>query len=323
MTEYSRFFASAVPGQPEYNQPEHAEVLKTIYSSGVLKTLLDELEVIELPAPAMSVRVKTGQAWINGFWYGNDDNLDVELDAADEDLPRIDRIVVRLDTLANFKISTEVLTGEPGAIPAATALTETAAIWEIPLAQVLVGAGVVTIVNANITDERVYATIINGADLTSIQTFINKILTTPVIASLYQDAGKTKTVTMPAASDTLIGKATVDTLTNKRIQKRVYETTSLATLTPEISTYDIFNLTAQAEAINIANHSTSTPASGEMIMVDILPDATPRAITYGTNYVAYSGVALPSTTVASKKMQMLFIWLPVGKYSIVWAGQEA
>ena len=120
-----------------------------------------------------------------------------------------------------------------------------------------------------------------------------------------------------------VGKATTDILTNKRTQKRVYETTSLATLTPEINTYDIFNLTAQAEAINIANHSTSTPAKGEMIMVDILPDATPRAITYGTNYVAKHGVALPSTTVASKRLTMIFMWITAtSKYSIVWTGQE-
>ncbi len=122
----------------------------------------------------------------------------------------------------------------------------------------------------------------------------------------------------------IVSKTVAQTLTNKRTQKRIYETTSLATLTPEISTYDIFNLTAQAEAINIANHATSTPAQGEMIMIDILPDATPRAITYGTNYVAKHGVDLPSTTVASKRLTMIFMWITAtSKYSIVWAGQEA
>jgi hypothetical protein len=142
----------------------------------------------------------------------------------------------------------------------------------------------------------------------------------PVISTITN----TGTLTLPTDTDTLVGKATTDTLTNKRTQKRVYETTSLATLTPEISTYDIFNLTAQAEAINIANHSTSTPVESEMFKVDILPDATPRAITYGTNYVAKHGVALPSVTVASKRLTMIFIWISAtSKYSITWAGQEA
>ena len=113
------------------------------------------------------------------------------------------------------------------------------------------------------------------------------------------------------------------TLTNKRNTKRAYSTTTLATLTPEIDTYDMFSLTAQDQALDIANHVTSTPTAGECILIDITPDATPRDLTYGTNYVAYSGVAKPTTTVASKRMQLLFIWLPVGKYTLAWVGDEA
>jgi len=123
-------------------------------------------------------------------------------------------------------------------------------------------------------------------------------------------------VTVPTISST-------NTVTNKRNQKRVYSTTSLSTLTPEIDTYDVFCLTAQAAALTIANHSTSTPANGEMILIRILDNGTARAISFGTNYVAKAGVALPTTTVLSKNMSMLFIWdSNLSKYNLLSVGQE-
>jgi len=101
--------------------------------------------------------------------------------------------------------------------------------------------------------------------------------------------------------------STTLTWTNKRNQPRVYNTTSTSTLTPEIATYDNFELTAQAAALNIANHSTSTPAAGEKMMIRILDNGTARAITFGTYYRAL-GNALPTTTTASKVMYLGFIW---------------
>lgn len=114
------------------------------------------------------------------------------------------------------------------------------------------------------------------------------------------------------------------TLTNKRITKRVDSQASTDTITPEISTYDIFVRTAQAHALVINNHSSSTPVDGDMMLFEILSDATPREITYGDKYVANAGVALPSTTVASKNLTMLFIWrADLSKWNLLGAGQEA
>ena len=130
-----------------------------------------------------------------------------------------------------------------------------------------------------------------------------------------------ESVVIPSISST-------NTLTNKRHTPRIYTTASIAgtpgVLTPEIDTYDYFELTAQAAALNIANHSTSTPTGGEKMIIAITSDATPRALTYGTNYVAYGGVALPTTTVASKTTTLGFIWnAGLTKWNLVAVAQQA
>ncbi len=50
-------------------------------------------------------------------------------------------------------------------------------------------------------------------DVSTAQTLTNKTLTTPIISSI----SNTGTVTLPTATDTLVGKATTDTFTNKTI----------------------------------------------------------------------------------------------------------
>lgn len=135
-----------------------------------------------------------------------------------------------------------------------------------------------------------------------------------------------RTITLPllTGTDTFVFQAHIQTLTNKRKQPRVYSTTSTATLTPEIDTYDVFHVTAQAEAITIANHSTSTPADGEVILIRFLDNGTARAISHGTNYVAKNGSALLTTTTLGKNSTELFEWnANLSKWNLLASATEA
>jgi len=154
--EYSRFFGGPEGSVPEYTQPQFAEVLKKIFSDGVFSGITNELEVVETDPQALAVRVNTGEGWIQGFWYQNTTFLTKSLAAADPDNDRIDRIVLRLDTVTNFKISVEVLTGTPAGSPEPPELTQTASTYEISLAQVLVAALATSVNDGDITDERDY-----------------------------------------------------------------------------------------------------------------------------------------------------------------------
>ena len=79
--------------------------------------------------------------------------MPVTLATADGVLNRIDRIVVRWD-LTERKISVAVKSSTPATSPVAPALQRDADAYELCLADVLVGAGVTAISQANITDRR-------------------------------------------------------------------------------------------------------------------------------------------------------------------------
>ncbi|MBA7537694.1 hypothetical protein ES705_29963 [subsurface metagenome] len=156
MAFYSRFFGGPEGEEPEYTQVQFAEVLSEIFTNGVFSGVLNKLEVVENDPLSMSVILKSGKGWINGYWCHNTENLVKTIGASDPGLDRIDRIILRLDTVENLEISVEVLEGTPAAEPTPPDLTQNASTWEISLIQVLVGAGVTSVSNANITDEREY-----------------------------------------------------------------------------------------------------------------------------------------------------------------------
>ena len=89
-----------------------------------------------------------------------------------------------------------------------------------------------------------------------------------------------------------------ETLTNKRINPRFLSQTSVATLAPDISAYDQYNLTAQAAALSVSA-PIGTPVDGNKLIFRILDNGTARAITWNATYTVI-GVTLPTTTVANK-----------------------
>jgi hypothetical protein len=146
-------------------------------------------------------------------------------------------------------------------------------------------------------------------DLTTAQTLTNKTLTTPKIVSLYQDSiGGSNLITIPAATDTLIGRATIDTLTNKRITSRVTTIVSNATPTVNTDNCDCVTITALAVAItSMTTNLTGTPTNFQKLIYRIKDDGTGRAITWGASFAA-KGVALPTTTTANKLLTVGFIY---------------
>ena len=88
-------------------------------------------------------------------------------------------------------------------------------------------------------------------------------------------------------------KTAVDALLNARVQT----VTSSATVTAT-STNDIVTITAQAEALTLAN-PTGTFTEGQSLIFRIKDNGTARTIGYGTSFRTI-GVTAPTTTIANK-----------------------
>lgn len=131
-----------------------------------------------------------------------------------------------------------------------------------------------------------------------------------------------RTYTFQDSDDTIVGRATTDTLTNKRINPREVTTASAATVTTDSDVTDIQTITAQAAGLTLAN-PTGTPVQGQALIYRIKDNGTARAITFGANFRAL-GITLPTTTVISKTLYICAIYNSTDtKWDVVSVPQQA
>lgn len=102
----------------------------------------------------MNVKVGTGQAMVRGHYYTTTAEETLTITVSDPSNPRIDNVVLELDPSANT-ILLKVVAGSPNPSPTAPSVVQTdGGIYQLKLAEVLVGAGVTTITSGNVTDTR-------------------------------------------------------------------------------------------------------------------------------------------------------------------------
>lgn len=161
MAESSGFFPS-YNGDRRYFTSFFAEYFADFISNGIYPNPSTQCQV--LANNDMTLTLKPGNAYINGYRYKNDSDKSLSIETADGVLKRIDRIVLRY-TVLNREIKAYVKKGTFASSPVAPSLQRDADMWELGVADIYIANGAVSISQANITDLRlnnIYCGIVHG-----------------------------------------------------------------------------------------------------------------------------------------------------------------
>lgn len=156
MAETSGFFNAEVLADGSYDRTYAAEQFAKYFSkfigNGIFVTPASQLKVIPKTGE-LAILVQAGSGYINGYWYDNSSTVSKQLQIASGTQSRIDRVVLRWSVL-NRDITLDILTGSPSSAPSAPSVTRDANVYELALADIVVGVGVTEVKEANITDLR-------------------------------------------------------------------------------------------------------------------------------------------------------------------------
>ena len=133
-------FYNSVGGDRVYDAKQFGALFDGIITDGIFELIGDALRVIN--ASGMTITVGVGKAWFDSTWTKNDANLVLAIAASHISLPRIDAVVLEIDTSDAVRAnSIKVLTGTPASSPEPPTLTNTAEVHQYLLAYVDVIAG--------------------------------------------------------------------------------------------------------------------------------------------------------------------------------------
>lgn len=161
MSETSYFWSGSTLGDAAnapYDHMEFTRAYNKIFASDgagyVIPGYANSLNVQASSPAAATIDVITGAALVKGFLYENDALLTLAISANATGNPRIDRVVLQVNFVAQT-VRAVVLEGTAAASPVAPALTQTyGTLWEVSLAYIWVANGFATITDTVIHDER-------------------------------------------------------------------------------------------------------------------------------------------------------------------------
>lgn len=163
MAEESFPFQELVEGDRTVSAALFAKMLGSIRTTGVIKSVDNELAVTESSPQAMSIDLGTGAAFVGLSElrsYRNTLARTLTIAAADPTNPRHDLLVLDMDTTTSpdtRRITALIVQGTPAASPVDPSLTQTEARYQLVIARIVVGAAATSITNSDIADLRTFS----------------------------------------------------------------------------------------------------------------------------------------------------------------------
>ncbi len=142
---------TSVNGDRKYTSTFFAEYFASFIGNGIFPNPSTNTQVVA--DGGMGVTVQPGKAWIDGYILYVDNPQSLTLDSGDNLLPRIDKVVIRLDKI-NREIILAIKKGTPATNPTAPNLQRDGDMHELGIANIRVGKGASTITQSDITDLR-------------------------------------------------------------------------------------------------------------------------------------------------------------------------
>ena len=143
-------FFNSMNGDRKYRAENWAEYFSQFIGNGVYINPATCMQVRE--AGGMRVQIKAGSCFINGY-AGYADGTDVLTLDHGGIMPRMDRIVIRLDFAAR-NIYPAVITGTAADSPSPPAIVRDGSIYDLGIASITVPANATAVTQASITDTR-------------------------------------------------------------------------------------------------------------------------------------------------------------------------
>lgn len=141
-------FFNSINNDRVYDASDVAGFLSKFFTNGIFNNSL------KVSAnDNMTVSVATGTANINGYSYENTESLALDIGEADNELNRIDSVILRLN-LSDRNITAMILEGQTATTPGQPVLTRSENIYDLRLANITVSAGTTRITADKITDTR-------------------------------------------------------------------------------------------------------------------------------------------------------------------------